>query len=114
MSTPNLKLETVPSNSLQPSIPINDALQLIDALLHLVIVDKDLSKPPATTDADIGKRWIVADSPTDAWAGHAKEIALCTGTNQWRFIPAKEGMRAWIIDEAVDARFSDNKWSSMK
>ena len=110
MSTPNLKLETVPSNSLQPSIPINDALQLIDALLHLVIVDKDLSKPPTTTDADIGKRWIVAASPTDAWTGHEKEIALCTGTNQWRLIPPREGMRGWVSDEGKEYRYAGGDW----
>ena len=113
MSTPNLGLATVPQNSLQPSIPLNDALQLIDALLHLSIQDKDLSKPPATTDADSGKRWIVGPSPTDAWAGHEKEIALCTGANLWRFIPPKEGMRAWVSDESHDYQYKKDGWSGI-
>ena len=113
MSTPNLGLETVPSNSLQPSIPLNDALQLIDALLHLTIVDKDLSKPPTTTDTDIGKRWIVAASPTDAWAGHEKDIALCTGANLWRYIQPKDGMRAWVSDEALDYRYVSDVWKAV-
>lgn len=106
MSTPNLGLETVPSNSLQPSIPLNDALQLIDALLHLAVVDKDLAKPPTTTEADIGKRWLVAASPTDAWTGQENSIALCTGTNLWRLIRPKEGMRAGVSDDSEDYRFT--------
>ena len=113
MSTPNLGLETVPSNSLQPSIPLNDALQLIDALLHLTIVDKDLAKPPTTTAADSGKRWIIAASPTDAWEGKEKHIALCTGANLWRFIQPKDGMRAWVSDETKEYRYQSDAWKAM-
>ena len=41
-STPNLSLPTLPANSLQPSVVLNDALQLIDALLHLAVEDQAL------------------------------------------------------------------------
>ena len=111
MSTPNLGLETVPANSLQPSVPINDALQLLDALVQLAVEDKDLSAPPTTVAADAGKRWIVGASATGDWAGHDDEIALCTGENLWRFIVAGEGFRAWVIDEAADYRYTSGAWS---
>lgn len=111
MSTPNLGLQTVPANSLQPSVPINDALQLLDALVQLAIEDKDLSAPPTTVAADAGKRWIVGASATGAWAGHDDEIALCTGAGLWRFIPPREGLRAWVIDELEDYRYTSGTWS---
>lgn len=111
MSTPNLGLQTVPANSLQPSVPINDALQLLDALVQLAVEDKDLTTPPTTTVADAGKRWIVAAGATGAWAGHAAEVALCTGAGLWRFIPPRAGFRAWVIDEAADYRYTSGAWS---
>lgn len=111
MSTPNLGLQTVPANSLQPSVPINDALQLLDALVQLAVEDKDLSAPPTTVAADAGKRWIVGASATGDWAGHNGEIALCTGAGLWRFIPPREGFRAWVIDEAKDYRYTSGAWS---
>lgn len=111
MSTPNLGLETVPANSLQPSAPINDALQLLDALVQLAVEDKDLSAPPTTVAADAGKRWIVGASATGDWAGHDGEIALCTGADLWRFITPRAGFRAWVIDEAEDYRYTSGAWS---
>lgn len=110
-NTPNLGLPTLPANSLQPSVVLNDALQLIDALLHLAVVDKDLAAPPTTTGADAGKRWIVGASPTGAWAGKAGQIALCTGAGLWRFIQPKAGFRAWVIDESADYRFNGTAWA---
>lgn len=110
-STPNLSLPTLPANSLQPSVVLNDALQLIDALLHLAVEDRDLAAPPATVAADAGKRWIIGTGPTGAWAGKAGQIALCTGEDLWRFIEPKPGFRAWVIDEAVDCRYSAGAWS---
>lgn len=90
-NTPNLGLELVPSNSLQPSVPVNDTLQLLDALVQLVVVSRAVSAPPTTVAGDAGKRWIVATGATGAWAGHVGEIALCTGADLWRFIEPREG-----------------------
>jgi hypothetical protein len=110
MSTPNLGLELVPANSLQPSIPLNDALQVIDALLQLAVEDKDLTAPPATVESDSGKRWIVPTAATGAWAGKTGQIALCTGAGLWRFIEARTGFRAFVIDEGADYRFVAGTW----
>lgn len=111
MSTPNLGLENVPSNSLQPSVAINDAFQLLDALVQLAVVDKDVAAPPTTVAGDIGKRWIVAASPTGAWVGHATHIALCTAADQWRFIVPKDGFEAVVIDENAKYRFMSGAWT---
>lgn len=110
-NTPNLDLELVPANSFQPWESINDTLQLIDALLHLAVLDKDENDPPTTVSGDAGKRWIVGSTPTGAWAGYAGYVALCTGADLWRFIEPKEGFEAWVIDEGVKYRYESSAWT---
>lgn len=110
MSTPNLGLELVPSNSLQPSVAINDALQLLDALVQLAVESRTLTAPPTTTESDIGKRWIIGTSATGAWAGHDGEIALCTGANLWRFIEPREGFEGWDIGAGERVRYTSGAW----
>lgn len=111
MTTPNLALTEVAANVLQPSVPINASLQVIDALLHLSPQDKDLAAPPITTDADKGKTWIVAASPTGTWAGQAGKIALCIAANNWTFLTPKEGWRADLRDEDVAYRYTGTAWA---
>lgn len=110
MSTPNLGLDEMPQNSFQPSVPFNADMQLIDALMYLAPLDKDLTTPPTTVAGDAGKTWIVGTAPTGAWAGHATHIALCTGAGLWRFFPPKAGWRAYVQDEAADYRYVGSAW----
>lgn len=111
MATPNLGLPTIPNGNTYSSAAFNDAMQLIDAMTPLIVLDKDLASPPTTTSADIGKRWIVAASPTGDWTGHAGDVALCTGENLWRFISPKDGYKAFVVDEAEDYRYLSGTWS---
>ena len=110
MATPNISLQTVPNGQTNISAAYNDAMQVIDALLHLAVEDKDLSAPPATVAGDIGKRWIIGAAPTGDWSGSAGKIALCTGENLWRIIDAKEGFEAWVIDESEKYRYESGAW----
>lgn len=114
MTTPNLDLETVPSNSLQPSVPINDSLQVLDALVRPggIVQDKDLTTPPTTVIGDIGKTWIVAPSATGAWSGMDGQIALCTAAVTWRFFAPTEGWRCYVLDEDQDYIYSGSVWNS--
>lgn len=110
MSTPNISLPTVPGGATDVSVAFNQAMQIVDALLPLVIQDKDLSTPPSTTSGDVGKRWIVGASPSAAWAGQATKIALCTAAGVWQFITPPPFIQAWVIDEAVNYRFNGTAW----
>jgi len=107
MTTPNLDLQEVPSNSLQPSVPINDTLQVLDAVVQLS-VEAISATPPTTTGADAGRRWIVASGATGAWSGHVGEIALSTGANLWRFIEPQIGFAAYNRDDLVNYQFVDS------
>ena len=113
MSTPNLDLETVPSNSLQPSVAINDALQVLDALVQLAVVTVTLTAPPVTTEDDVGKRWIVAAGGTGDWASHDTHVALCTAAGLWRFIVPRDGFEGVALDENKRYRFMSGTWSAL-
>jgi hypothetical protein len=110
-TTPNLDLPQMPQNSLQPSVPYNEAMQLLDAIVVLVILDKDLTTPPTTLIADVGKRWIVGPAATGLWTGHDNDIALCTGADLWAFFTPKAQWRGWITDESKWYRFTGSAWA---
>jgi hypothetical protein len=85
-------------------------MQLLDAIVVLVILDKDLTTPPTTLIADVGKRWIVGPAATGLWAGHDNDIALCTGVNLWTFFTPKAQWRGWVTDEGKWYRFNGSAW----
>lgn len=111
MPTPNLNLPTAAAGATDVSVAFNGAMQIIDALLPLVVQDKDLSAPPATVAGDVGKRWIIGAAPTGAWATHAGKIALCTAAGVWQVITPPPFIAAYVIDEAADYRYDGSAWA---
>ncbi|MBT9158796.1 MAG: hypothetical protein DDT26_00043 [Dehalococcoidia bacterium] len=109
-TTPNLGLAQMPQNLTQPSVPYNDAMQVLDALAQLTPLDKDLNVPPVTVATDVGKTWLVASAPTGAWAGQSGRIALCVGAGLWRFIAPKRGWRAFVLDENAGYWYNGTVW----
>ena len=109
-TTPNLELELVPQNSMQPWVAVNDALQVLDALVQLAVESRTLTVPPTTVTGDIGKRWIVAAAATGAWTGQEGKIALCTGATLWRFLEPREGFEGWDIGASERIRYTAGAW----
>lgn len=67
-----------------------------DNILHLAVVDRDLSAPPP--DPAEGARYIVAAGGEGAWAGQDGKIAAWQD-GAWAFATPRPGWLAWIIDE---------------
>ena len=74
------------------------------------VADKDLAAPPASP-AD-GVAYIVAASPTGAWAGQAKSIAYYQTGTGWLFITPRTGFRAYAQDEDLDYRYVSGAWAA--
>ena len=104
MTTPNVGLSEMPSNSLQPSVPFNQSMQIVDALLRpgSIVQAMDIAADPVTTGSDIGKRWVVATGGSGDWTGKDGQIALCVAANAWLFFVPSEGWEVRNLDE--DAR----------
>lgn len=113
MTTPNLGLTEVPSNTLQPSAPVNTSLQVLDALIRPggIVQDKDATTPPTTTSGDVGKRWIIPSGATGDWSGKAGQIALCTAATLWTYYAPTEGWRAYVLDEDSDYIYNGSAWT---
>lgn len=113
MSTARYGFDTVPTNSTNPSVPVNDFMRLIDALLDTVVEDMSLTAPPSTTESDVGLVWIPAATASGDWAGHENELALCVGEDQWLFIDPPEGKRVRNSDDGKDYGYSGSAWSEV-
>lgn len=95
----------------QKHVTHNEALQILDAVVQLAIVDRTLGVPP--TSIVTGARYIVA--PTGAsgvWNGHENEVAVWTGVG-WVFLSAQIGWRAWVEAENAEVVWHSDAWQLM-
>jgi lysophospholipase L1-like esterase len=86
----------------------NEALRVLDAVVQLGVLDKDLATPPGSPAE--GDRYIVAASPTGAWAGHAGSIAVWQD-GAWAFHAPRAGWLAWVADEDKLYAYSGTAWA---
>ena len=112
MSTPNANLPQMPAASFQPSIPYNEAMQIIDALLPLA-VQTTTATPPTTVLGDVGKRWIIGSSATGDWTGHDGKIALCSAPELWVIIEPPNYIKAYRIDNDTEYRNMSGTWTAL-
>ncbi len=90
-ATPRWSLPLLFAGQAQKEIFHNEALMLVDALLHGRVESADLGTPP--TDPAVGQCWIVAAPAEGAWSGEAGTIA-CWTEGGWRFVAPRAGS-AW-------------------
>jgi hypothetical protein len=109
-TTANLGLPVIAAAQAQKHVIHNEALRLIDTLLQLAVLDRDLSAPPGSPND--GERWIVASSPTGAWAGHTDDIAAWQD-GAWQFSTPKKGWIAYIQDENVRVAWDGAEWANI-
>lgn len=105
-TTTNLGITLVDQAQAQKEVTINQAFSALDALVGNSVADKDLATPPGSPTSGIV--YIVAASPTGAWAGKATQLAYFD--QLWRFVVPQTGMRVWVMDEALHYRFNGSAW----
>lgn len=75
---------------------------------HFIVKDKDLATPPgspAESDA-----YIIAASPTGAWAGRPNQITWYEN-GAWRFVVPIEGTEAYVQDENAKYIYGGSSWT---
>lgn len=94
-NSPRLNLPYLVSGQAQKEITHNDALNGLDFLVQLNVLDRDLNTPPASPGE--GDTYIIGPSPTGAWAGQAGKLASYYAG--WQIRTPAEGWRAFVRDE---------------
>jgi len=105
--TTHLLLPYILASQAQKHVPHNDALRLLDAMVQLSVLDRDLTAPPASP-AD-GDRYIVASGAIGLWAGWDLNVAFWVDGIWMRLVP-RPGWLAWIADEAAFVVWNGSVW----
>ncbi|OYW86998.1 MAG: hypothetical protein B7Z20_06150 [Sphingobium sp. 32-64-5] len=92
----------------QKEMTHNEALALIDMLLHPQAESLALTTPPETAQA--GQCWIVAAGASGAWSGHDASVAALTAGG-WRFVGPRTGMRVAVSEEDMTYIYDGAQWS---
>src|SRR5437016_4230740 len=98
--TSNLGLPCIDAAQDQKHVTHNEALRILDTLVQLAVLDRDLNAPPSSPSE--GQRWIVKASPapTGAWVSRGNTIAAWQDGG-WQFSVPKTGWVAYAVDEGT-------------
>ena len=107
--SPLLGLPFLAASQAQKHVTVNDALALLDGLLHLSVMSRAIATPPVTP-AD-GDRYLIAATPTAAWTGHAGHVGLNVA-GAWRFLVPRSGWRIWVEAESLLLVFNGSVWAA--
>jgi hypothetical protein len=105
--SPNLLLPYIMPSQAQKHVTHNEAIRMLDALVQLAVLDRDLTMPPASPQE--GDRYIVAEGGTGEWAGREGTIAA-RQDGAWTFFTPCAGWLAWVRDEALLLAFDGTGW----
>ncbi len=103
----NLLLPYIAASQAQKHITHNEALRLLDGIVQLSVLDRDLTAPPGSP-AD-GDRYLVAAGATGAWAGWDGSIAMRSDGLWYRLLP-RPGWFCWVQDESLAMVWTGSAW----
>ncbi|SLN76986.1 DUF2793 domain-containing protein [Roseisalinus antarcticus] len=106
-TTTNLLLPYILAAQAQKHVTHNEALRILDGLIQLSVLDRDLTEPPGGP-AD-GDRYVVASGGTGDWAGWDLNVAVFTD-GSWQRLPPRAGWRAWVEDEEFLLVYDGSAW----
>ncbi|HEX2552060.1 MAG TPA: DUF2793 domain-containing protein [Microvirga sp.] len=108
--TPHLALPLLAAAQAQKHVTHNEALALIDALVHLAVKERDRTGPPGAPAE--GDRYIVGSGAAGAFAGREGQVALFD-LGAWRFLAPKPGWRAYAEADGSLLVFDGMAWRDL-
>jgi hypothetical protein len=106
-TTPNLALPELIASQAQKHVTVNEALSVLDTLVQLAVLDRDLAAPPASPAE--GERWLVAAGAAGGWSGHDGAIAAWQN-GAWAFYAPRAGWTCYVADEATLLVYDGAAW----
>lgn len=92
MATERYSIPQLAASQAQKHVTVNEALQVIDAAINLVVIRRDLTDPPATPAE--GDKYIPASPAGGVWSGRENSIAAFIG-GYWTVFAPEVGWRAF-------------------
>ncbi|MDB6178039.1 DUF2793 domain-containing protein [Paracoccus sp. Z330] len=91
----------------QKHVTVNEALMRLDGVVNLVLQSTTSKRPPDVVFD--GQCWAVPAGALSGWTGQDGLIAV--GSNGgWQFVPPSIGMRAFVVDQGVQAIHDGLNW----
>ena len=84
-------------------------MQRIDASIAACVAGPASATPPVSPV--VGDCFIVGAGATGAWAGKDGSLAMFS-IGGWRFVAPREGLRAWVSSQGVDALYRSGAWET--
>ncbi|MEO1702338.1 MAG: DUF2793 domain-containing protein [Pseudomonadota bacterium] len=109
--TENLQMPYIMAGQAQKHITHNEALRMIDALLHVAITQVGLTVPPSAP-LPAGARYIVGAAATGAWTGQDQKIAAWQD-GAWFFYAPHQGWVVYALDGQSLLAFDGTQWSPL-
>jgi hypothetical protein len=108
-ATNKLALELLASAAANQALA-NTTFAQLNQLVMPTVVDKDLAAAPGSPADEA--LYIVAGSPTGAWAGKAGQLAYwLTSTAAWQFIVPQAGWFLHVNDEGAYYKYTGAAWA---
>ncbi|MEL7096044.1 MAG: DUF2793 domain-containing protein [Pseudomonadota bacterium] len=104
-----LNMPYIQPSQAQKHVTHNDALHVLDQIVQLVVLARNLTTPPV--DLAAGDRYIVASGGLADWDGRDGEIAVFDG-NEWAFVSPSEGWHAQDLGTGARIVFSGGSWQA--
>ena len=109
-TTANLKLPYLMPSQAQKHVTHNEALAMLDTIVQLAVLDRDLTSPPGAPDE--GDRHIGAAGASGDWDGQDGKVAV-RQDGGWSFLSPRTGWIAWIANEGELFHFTGSAWASV-
>ncbi len=105
--SPLLTLPYLAAAQAQKHVTHNEALSMLDGLVHLAVISRDVTVPPVSPAN--GDRYLIPAASTGAWTTHAGQIALRM-EGAWRYVTPREGWILWVSNEDAALTYNGAAW----
>ena len=108
--TTHLALPYIDPAQSQKHVTHNEALSLLDLCVHLSVVARNVTAPPASPSE--GARYLVGSGATGAFAEKAQQIAAYQDGG-WRFLQPRAGWRAYVESDSLLFVYEGSSWAPL-
>ncbi|MEP2103204.1 MAG: DUF2793 domain-containing protein [Parasphingorhabdus sp.] len=105
--TPRFSLPLLAAGQAHKELFHNDALLLLDFLIHPVV--QAVADDPQDLSPAAGQCWLIGPAAVAEWSGKDNQIAGWSDGG-WHFIKPQETMKIMVIESKQSALYHDGNW----